>query len=250
MKGVVPKEMLASWPLEALKAQAVAARTYVLYQVGKRRDQSYHVDATVRSQVYGGAEAEREVSSRAVEETRGEVLTYEGKPIIAYFHAHSGGFTEDAGSVWGVSLPYLQAVRDPYSIEAGEQQWEHAIALSDLSALVQQGRGGIGTVQDVLSVERSASGRIESVRLVGVQGDNRLSGNSFRLKVGAGKMRSTLANFRLSGQNLRVSGQGFGHGVGMSQWGAYAMSKRGMSYREILSFYYPGAVLERFSSEP
>jgi stage II sporulation protein D len=243
LKGVVPKEMSASWPLEALKAQAVAARTYALYQMEKRRDYDYHVDSTILSQVYGGAGAEREASSRAVEETRGEVLTYRGRPIVAYFHAHSGGFTEDAGSVWGVSLPYLRAVRDPYSPEAQTQQWGYSLSLSDLSARLQRGGVAIGTVRDILLVGRSASGRIEAVRVIGPRGDSRLSGNSFRLKIGPGEMRSTLADLRLSGGTLQMSGQGFGHGVGMSQWGAYVMAKRGMSYREILSFYYPGTLL-------
>ena len=113
--GVVPKEMSPQWYLEALKAQAIAARTYALYQKEKSKDKNYDVNATTASQVYGGAGVEAPMSNQAVDETEGKVLLYDGELALTYFHANSGGMTEEARRVWSVDVPYLKAVRDDYS---------------------------------------------------------------------------------------------------------------------------------------
>lgn len=242
LRAVVSKEMIPSWPLDALKAQAVAARTYALYQMDKRREYPFDVDATVLSQVYGGLAAERPATDRAVAETRGQVLRKGGRYVLAYFHANSGGFTEDAGNVWGVSLPYLQAVKDPYSSRT-DSAWNYGLSLAELSAHLARGGVRLGRIDQVNLLDRSGSGRIATLRVEGTGGNARLSGNRFRMSVGAGRMRSTLAQVNVRGDRLEMSGRGSGHGVGMSQWGAKAMAERGMSYREILAFYYPGTLL-------
>ncbi len=242
LRGVVPKEMIPSWPIEALKAQAVAARTYVLYQMEKRRDRSFDVDATVLSQVYGGVRAERPSTDRAVAETRGQVLRSGNRLVLAYFHANSGGFTEDAGNVWRVSLPYLRSVEDPYSSRR-DSSWNYGLSLSELSRRLRRRGVRVGRIERVVPLGRYRSGRIKAFRVEGIRGSARVSGNRFRMGVGAGRMRSTLAELYKDGGRLVMRGRGFGHGVGMSQWGANVMAKRGMSYREILSFYYPGTRL-------
>ena len=243
LRAVVPKEMIASWPIEALKAQAVAARTYALYQRRKRTDYLYDVDATILSQVYGGKRTERPKTDRAVSETRGKVLLKGGRLVLAYFHANSGGFTEDSGNVWRVSFPYLQSKADPYS-RRKKSAWAYGLSLAELSRRLKRRGIRVGRVSRVIPLERTASGRIKAFRVVGSRGSRKLSGNTFRIGVGSTRMQSTLVRFRDGGRGgggrLKMEGRGLGHGVGMSQWGANEMARRGMGHQEILSFYYPG----------
>lgn len=244
LRAVVPKEMIASWPIEALKAQAVAARTYALYQHRKRTDYLYDVDATILSQVYGGKRTERPKTDRAVSETRGKVLLKGDRLVLAYFHANSGGFTEDSGNVWRVSFPYLQSKADPYS-RRKKSAWAYGLSLAELSRRLKRRGIRVGRVSRVIPLERTASGRIKAFRVVGSRGTRKLSGNTFRIGVGSTRMQSTLVQFREGGEGgrLKMEGRGLGHGVGMSQWGANEMARRGLSHQEILSFYYPGTRL-------
>ena len=245
LRGVVAKEMVSTWPLEALKAQAVAARTFALHRADKRADEPYDVEAGVRSQVYGGFGAETPDTDHAVAETRGEVLLYEGRFALANFHANSGGATAGAGDVWGVEVPYLKGRSDPYSLEAPNSDWTCSLGRSDLARLIGA-PGGAGPGSIGLAVEaRDPSGRAMSGLVSTKDRRKRIGSNQFRLDMGPGRVRSTNFSVHKRGGAYHIAGKGFGHGVGMSQWGARRMAAEGFGCREILGFYYAGTTVER-----
>jgi stage II sporulation protein D len=238
--GVVPKEMSPQWPSEALKSQAVAARTYALYQKEKNRDKDYDVYASTSSQVYGGFGVETGTTTRAVNDTRGKVLRHGGNLILAYFHANSGGVTEDAKNVWTADVPYLKSVRDDFSAQAPHTNWNKYVDLVSISQSLRAKDVDVGTIVEVIPTAISPSGRVRNIRIRHNRGETTLSGNHFRIKVDPKLIKSTLFTIRRSGNGISFYGKGYGHGVGMSQWGAYQMAKSGHSYTNILRYYYSG----------
>ncbi|MBI4776646.1 MAG: SpoIID/LytB domain-containing protein [Deltaproteobacteria bacterium] len=243
--GVLPKEIPAGWPEEALKAQAVAARSYALFMIRKRENQPYDVVATVMSQVYGGATAERLETNQAVDATRGQILVYGGNPIMAYFHSNSGGQTTSAGAVWSADVPYLNGVTDPFSRRAPNNSWKDRLTLDMVQKKLSKGGYDVGAISSLEVAAWDASGRAKEIRIHHSRGITVLSGNQFRLKVGAEKVRSTLFRLSRNASELVFEGKGFGHGVGMSQWGAYQMALEGHTYDSILRHYYGTADLSR-----
>jgi stage II sporulation protein D len=238
--GVVPKEMSPQWPDEALKAQAVAARTYGLYQKGKNRDKDYDVLATTSSQVYGGVAGETERSSRAVEQTRGMVLLYGGQLVLSYFHANSGGMTEDAERVWTAEVPYLKSVHDEYSVKAPHHSWSVLLKLDEITNTLNKKGISVESIRKLSPASVSPSGRVSKMRISHRRGDIILSGNDFRMKMGPVLIKSTLFTMSGEGGKIRFEGKGYGHGVGMSQWGAYVMAREGRTFEDILKHYYQG----------
>lgn len=236
--GVVPQEMSSGWPLEALKAQAVVARTFALYQREKNRDHPYDVSATTSSQVYGGLDAETPKAVKAVDETKGQVLFHEGRLILAYYHANSGGVTEDAKNVWTTDVPYLKSIRDDYSAQATSGHWSYSLSLDDLARALS-GKGlAVGSIRDLVPVAVSPSGRIVKLKVLHSRGETLLRCNDFRIKVDPRQLKSALFVMDKEGNRIRFEGKGYGHGVGLSQWGAYEMARQGFSYRDILTYYY------------
>jgi len=235
--GVLPREMSPGWPAQALKAQAVAARTYALYNMVKRAAYSYDVFATTASQMYGGRKAESEATTRAVQETSGQVLACGSRIALTLYHANSGGRTEAIDSVWGSSQPYLQSVADSFSAEQPGAAWRQSVAIGE----VQQRLSAFGlpaaTVQDIIPRDRAASGRITRLEIVQPEKSLYLTGNSFRLIVGPARIRSSHFSVAQSDGQFVFEGRGYGHGVGMSQWGARSMAKQGHSLQRILAFY-------------
>jgi stage II sporulation protein D len=238
--GVVPREMSPKWTEDAIKAQAVAARSYALYVKQKSTDKAYDLVATVASQVYGGFDAENPASNLAVDATRGEVMTYDGRLTIAYFHANSGGFTESAKNVWVADLPYLRGTRDPYSDNIPDGDWGLSLSYLTIQERLNQYGLNVGAISEIRPIDISASGRPLRVAVESVRGDTVLKSNDFRLKVGPETLRSTLFRLQDTAGGVLIIGRGFGHGVGMSQWGAYRMAEAGHDYREILQHYYQG----------
>ncbi|MGK5088531.1 SpoIID/LytB domain-containing protein [Bdellovibrionota bacterium FG-2] len=251
LKGVVPSEMPAGWPHQSLKAQAIAARTYAAFQVNDRRTNSpglfYDVIDTVEDQAYRGQGAEAMAASVAVDETRGQVLTYRDNPIIAYFSADSGGFTEIAMNVWGNDLPYTPTkpeVYDPHSIATA---WKRQISRASAQAsLLSDGLIPPGFVVKKIEIpndSRSVSGRALQVLLTANDGQTiSVFGELFRHAL---QLRSTL--FDLSGSGpFTFNGKGFGHGVGMNQTGAKVLVQQfNWTHEQILGFYYTGVKLEQ-----
>lgn len=240
LRGVVPKEMPASWSRTALEAQAICARTYALYQISKRRDYSFDLLSTVESQVYGGESARHPRADEAIAATRGKILLFDGEPALALFHSSSGGSTEDMENVWGSGLPYLKATPDPHS---PSMEWDFSISLKDAERALERHSIHVGKLKRIRFEDTTESGRYEHVRVEGSKDTTVVRSNRFRLCIGSGAMKSTRLRDRLSKGKLVLEGTGFGHGVGMSQWGAKVMALNGASAAEILAFYYPGTVI-------
>ncbi|KGG27832.1 MULTISPECIES: SpoIID/LytB domain-containing protein [unclassified Prochlorococcus] len=304
LASVVGSEMPQSWPLAALQAQAVAARTYALAQQGKAG--GFDLKATVASQVYRGVESETANTLKAVESTHSLVLVHGGKLIDAVFHSSSGGATEASGAVWTKQLPYLVSVPD-HDQHSPVHQWEVWFEPHQLRRAFRE----TGGVNSIAVLGTTGTGRIRQARVQGPRGDLLLSGKQLRQRLG---LKSTLVRFEMlasksakpgAGVGLKrfehsfgernsygagtvlmgswrdeatasvdanasfmgltpppplpplpvrstrrsrhqpllllAMGQGFGHGVGMSQWGAHGLAQRGADFRQILNHYYRGA---------
>lgn len=239
LRGVVPSEMSAVWPLEALKAQAVAARSYTLAALD--RDAPYDICASDRCQVYRGMAAEHPRSDAAIAATEGIVITWQGSPAVAYYHSDSGGIVASSAEVWGRALPYLLVLRD-VPASSPHRGWTVQIDPTRLaSALAAEGES-VGTPTRLTILDRSGSGRVSDARVDGSAGSVRLTGPTLARTLRAAGLRST--RFDTIGP-LQVRGDGWGHGVGMSQYGARAMAAQGFDYGRILAYYYPGVGLQR-----
>ncbi len=245
LEGVVPKEMPASWELEALKAQAVSARSYAYYILRKSEDKDYDVAATTASQVYGGADQGNAATRKAIAETGGHILMYDQQPVLTYFHSHSGGVLEDANLVWsGSSLPYYQVRNDDVSQQFRSMTWETHISDAAVASALQRNGFKIKQVLDLQAAETSDSGRLVSVRAVTDSGDITVRANSLRIWLGAADVKSVLTAIEKTSGGYHFKGRGYGHGVGMSQWGAQGMARQGSRYEQILAHYYPGTQLQ------
>jgi stage II sporulation protein D len=247
--GTLARETYPSWGAEVLRAQAVVARTYVLYERAHRHGQAYDVKATTESQVYGGMDAENETVVRATDDTRGEYLAFGGEPILAVYHSAAGGETQGAEEVWTRSLPYLR----PVSVEGEEASpdtyWRAVVSREALARVATALGYRVGAVRDVRVEERSGGARVRSVRIVGTGGETVVTAGALRGALGEDVLKSTLFEVHPGreerSQDFVFVGSGRGHGVGMSQWGARAMAERGAGYREILQHFYPGTTLRR-----
>ena len=241
--GVVPREMPPGWPEEALKAQAVVSRTFARYQMEANAGRDYDICSTTASQVYGGAAAATDRSRRAVDATRGRILTHGGRPALTYYHANSGGMTEDARHVWRVAIPYLQSIPDEPSARAPGAAWSAFLTFRQIRDALHRNGVRVGDIRAIEPVATSPSGRVTKVRIEHAWGTTVLSGNQFRTMTDPVAVKSTLFNMEASGGGIRFEGRGSGHGVGLSQWGARMMAEGGSPYREILLHYYRGLEL-------
>lgn len=247
VRGVLPSEMPASWPLEALKAQAIAARTFVLFRKRARAKVNalYDVESDVMDQVYKNPLGEEPLSSkkseaveRAIRETKGVVLLAGGDhPFATYFHADCGGHTEEPGHVWGqgenVGTTLDQAC--PMNPMAS---WTLNVKPEDVSAKFKP----TGRLQTMKILERTASGRIAKLELKWADGSvSQISGHEFRMTMGHERVRSAKFDIYKDETGFLLTGRGFGHGVGMCQWGARHLAKEGKGHREILAHYFPKA---------
>jgi stage II sporulation protein D len=243
--GVVRSEMDPRWPVEALRAQAVAARSLAAVGSGRFAAEGYDVRSTTDSQVYGGIAAEDPRTTAAVDATRGAVILYDGRPAFAAFHADSGGATESSEFVWGSVVPHLRGVADPYSSDAANHQWSVRLDFAAIETQLQRAGRPVAGLQRIEIGGTSPSGRVMTVRLLTSDGVVEMRGSDFRAAMGLSVVRSTLFTARSTpGEpSVEMSGRGSGHGVGMSQWGARGQALAGRGYAEILRFYYTGVSL-------
>ncbi len=297
--GVVPKEMAYTFPVEALKAQAVAARSFTLSSK-KHTSEGYDLCDTIHCQVYSGFDVEHQITNTAVDETRGIFALYEGQPIEALFHSCSSGYTEDSVNAWGGKLPYLKPVEDIFSTESPYSSWVFSIKLSDLSNKLISSSINIGELKGVEILETTSTGNVLKVKLIGINGEEIINGSKLRTILGSTNLKSTwftvnnenksISNnevYVMDGNNVKlinldeafildrsnnekatrgtvkrviskdkvedivelvpvstsdliIEGKGYGHGVGMSQYGAKKMAELGYTFEEILKFYYTG----------
>lgn len=240
--GVVKKELAVGWPREVIRAQAVAARSFALYQLLQNRKQPYDLSATWLSQVYGGRAAETPRIRQAVDDTKGEVLTFRGRVVPAYFHANSGGYIELPANVWGGSMDgFIRAKKDPWSRGQNHFHWSAKISRNQLNRkLRSSGHPVLSNGSNRIQViEHLSSGRAKTVQYASNEGTVKLSANDFRMAVGPGILKSAwFVEIRNRENQFEFEGRGWGHGVGMSQWGARSMAEKGHDYRQILNFYF------------
>ncbi len=247
-KGVVPAEMSPSWHPEALKAQAVVARTYALYQRTLNAARDYDLVATVQDQVYQGRQGVDQRVQQAVESTRGLAVAYQNAPIYAAFSSTAAGPTEDAVNVWSKDLPYLKGVDCPFDVNAPRYQWRAALKLSDLEATFRRQGVDVGAIASLTPFAYSRAGRVTKLRILHSRGELILRGEDFRRLIGYSVIPSTQFDVDAMGWEIVLSGRGAGHAVGLCQWGAKEMAEHGYSYATILAYYFPGTELKRTSS--
>lgn len=247
VKGVVPAEVNSAWHPEMLKAQAVAARTYALYQQMLSAAREYDVAATVQDQVYRGKNGIDAAVLRAVDETRGLVLTYQNAPIYAAFSSTAAGLTEDAVNVWSKEYPYLKGVECPFDLESPYYQWKASFRLDKLEQNLRQQGFAVGSILSMEPLSFSRGGRVAKLRVVHSDGELILRGEDLRKTVGYSIVPSTQFTIDSVGQEIVLSGYGAGHAVGMCQWGAKELAELGYPFSTILSYYYPGTELQDMS---
>ncbi len=240
LKSVVPSESYSSWPLETLKAQAVAARTYAYYQVLHRKDWDYDLVDDEGDQAYKGAKRERPGSTRAVEETTGRILSHEERPILAMYSANSGGHTADAKSIFSLSKPYLVAHPDPESLKGKMARWTRRFSAAEIESAMRNRGINISGLRSIEPEERGPSGRIVKVR-INFDGESRVFRTRTTLRR-ALKLPEILLEIEQKNGHYVFNGRGWGHGVGYSQWGSAILGEK-TSYGHILEFYYPNASL-------
>lgn len=245
--GVLPVEVSPEWPIEALKAQAVVSRTFVMNNIGKYEDAGYDLSSDVFSQVYRGVEVEDPSSNRAVKETSGQVLTYEGDLAKAYFYSSCGGYTADIKNVWGTTLPYMEGVTCGFCKDSPRYRWNKKVTPRSLKEKLNKEGYKIGEIKDIKFLSRTSSGRIDELLVIHSRGRTALTGHKFRMAVGPDIIKSTLMSIDREKPEFSFYGRGWGHGVGMCQWGAKGMAEKGYDYVDILQFYFPGVQLERWA---
>lgn len=261
VKGVIPYEIgrLGESFIDALKAQAVAARTYAYHHYNSRRSQGFDVYPNVRDQVYNGIAGESTWSNAAVDSTAGVVLTYEGRFIEAYYHSTCGGHTDNVDT-WGLRpAPYLKAVPDlqpnrrPWCSGSNYSHWTWKISDKEMAKIIRKNfskkspKSKFKTIKSISVRGRLTGGRVCAVTVKTDKGSLTIRGDKTRwmFRRGSRILPSSRFSISKSGNSWVIHGTGFGHGIGMCQMGARARAQAGQDYKEILEHYYPAITLMR-----
>jgi stage II sporulation protein D len=245
--SVVPREMTPSWPAAALQVQAICARTFVLQRSDPRR--AYDVVPSELDQVYSGIASEMPAGRAAVDATSGLVLRYGDGFAMVMYSSCCGGHTEASSDAWGgVPAPYLGGVVCTTCTDSPYYRWQRALTLDRIGNAFAAEIAPIGPLQALAAGDRDASGRVRTFELRGQRGSISVKGTAFRIRVGPRTLPSLLISkidaATEAPENLTIEGGGLGHGVGLCQWGARGLALAGASYSEILTFYFPGIVID------
>ncbi|AKG24428.1 sporulation protein [Calothrix sp. 336/3] len=236
--SVLGGEMNSRWPQEALKAQAIAARTYAIYKREEQRNNPvFDVgDSPDRWQIYKGVASESPTTYAAVDATASQVLTYQNRVILSVFHACSGGHTENVEDVWGNALPYLRAVPD-FDQNVPECSWQRMFSAAEIGSRFPE----VGNVKQMVIENLSPFKSVKTLRIIGDKGEKVLKGEQVRTALKLRSTRFTISN--AADGRFILQGRGFGHGLGMSQWGAYNLALQKANHLQILGHYYKGVAL-------
>jgi stage II sporulation protein D len=246
LAGLINWEISSQWPFEAVKAQAVAARTYARFQKSIRAGELFDVEATTSDQVYGGMEREDFLSRKAVRETEGEMILFRGEPIFAVYHSCCGGKTESPEYLWAGNFPYLKTMECPHCLGSPFFVWNYQIdGLRLRSTLNSLNSLGLRVVELRLG-QRNESQRILQVFIQGEKGRVDLSGPDFRRLLGRDLLRSTNFTVKEKDGVFLFAGLGWGHGAGLCQWGMKGLAENGENYRSILRYYYKDVTFGKF----
>jgi len=241
IEGVVAAEIGREWEAEALKAQAVISRTYAAFYRNNNASGSFHITSSSLHQLYKGKNEDPLIMD-AVKATAGEILTYQNLPIRSFFHSTCGGKTEYPEEVWKESFPYLTSV-ECYDGNTPYDNWQRSFSLKDISSVL-----GTGTIKDISISSYTATGRVKTLLITWQDtpgaATSVIKATELRRLLGYKELPSTQFSMARTGNSIVFTGRGFGHGVGLSQWGALEMARQGKNYREILSHYYPGTILK------
>jgi len=241
VKGVIPYEMSSYWPFEALRAQAVCARTYGIYNVDSYKDYGFDLTDDTRSQVYRGTVDADETTDEAVDSTAGQIVRYKGEACELYYFSSDGGATEDSINVFSVNKPYLAGKTDPFedAVDFTLRSWTISKTGEDISKILNRAGHSIGVITDIRpSISRS--GNVVALHFYDAE-ENCVIIEGRRCYTILGLHN---CNFRIekNADTFNFIGSGWGHNCGMSQWGAYAMADvYGYNYDDIIRFYFTGA---------
>lgn len=245
LAGVVPGEMPSSWPMAALQAQAICARTYVLQRSNPLR--SYDVVPSELDQVYRGIEGEAAGSNAAIAASAGRVLTFGGRYARLAYSSCCGGHTESAADLWGgAPVPYLGGVACDWCAASPNFRWIADLALANLQNEFASELDGCAPLTGLRIDARDLSGRARSIALLCGNANVSIPAGAFRTRVGSRVLRSLLLSNiepNQGGDAVSIDGAGLGHGVGLCQWGARGLALQGRDAHAILAFYFPGTGL-------
>jgi len=238
VEGVVATECGKDWPIEALKAQVVISRTYAIYQKSLNAEKDYHITSTVLHQAYNGENTNKTIT-QAVRETAGEILTYEGNPIEAFYHSTCVGNTELPEDVWGKTCPYLKSVpcmgeNSPY------EHWIRRFSLAYLEKVL-----GLKGIKAVSITSFTSTGRVKTLKFIAEDRELDIKAVDLRKLLGYKELPSTQFSIAMTDGEVICEGSGYGHGVGASQWGMLELARKGKDYREVLKHYYPETILQK-----
>ncbi len=239
VKNVVATEVSSSWDMEALKVQAVIARTYALYQKAFSGDAYYDITSSVLHQAYKGSAFDARIAY-AVMNTEGEVLYYNGKLIEALYHSTSGGQTEEASEVFGKSYPYMRPVESNCEISP-YWMWERKIPVEEIEKALS-----LAGITEIRITSYTVTKRVKTVDVLHNGGVTKVKATELRKLLGWSRLPSTNFSVSFDNGNFVFEGKGYGHGVGLCQWSALQMARDGKNYKEILSFFYPGTVIKTY----
>jgi stage II sporulation protein D len=246
IKGVLPEEVPTDWSIEALKSQAVISRTYAITNLNKHSAQGFDMCSTVHCQVYSGSGVETPFCNKAVLETQCEILSYNGKFAQTVFHANCGGHTENPKYVWNWkdTPPYLKGVKCDYCAATPHTKWEKTL---DESFIRKQLSGNdIGKIKSIKIKGKTSTGAAKKLKITHSKGEVTLNAYQFRLAVDAWRIKSHTFDFiKTDGDKFYFKGRGWGHKVGLCQWGAKGMAEKGKTYKDILAHFYPGTTIEK-----
>lgn len=240
IRGILYHEISHYWPMEAIKTQAIVSRTFALFLMEQNKARDFDATNDIYSQVYGGKTSERYRTNNAVDETRGQVLIYKDTILPAFFHATCAGHTEDAAVLWGIEVSPLKGVTCNYCSGSPHYKWHFVLSLEEFSDKLKAAGYKIGVISNVSVAARNQSGRVVDLTITTDTGEIKVPAKDFRIAVSPNLIRSTNFIVSVAGRDAVFEGVGWGHGVGLCQWGAYFMAKQGKTTQEILSFYYPG----------
>ncbi len=243
LKGVLFHEVSPDWPIEALKAQAVVARTFALYHSIINKKSDYDVKNDTSSQMYGGLFSERSKTNIAVDSTKKKILAFRKKIFLTYYHATCGGSLEDASVLWKIDIPCLKEKECGFCKGSPHFKWRRSIRLKEIKKKFR-----ISDITDIEISSYTPSNRVNMLLMKSEAKELPISAKEFRHMLGSTVLRSTNFTVEINRGYAKFKGQGWGHGVGMCQWGAHFMSKKGNSFEDILTFYYPNAQIENIDS--
>ena len=250
LRGVLPAEVYVDWPPAALEAQAVVSRSYALSRVWAEPFAPWHVRADTSSQVYGGLDREDERTSSAVAGTRDLVVLYEDSLVTAFFSSCCGGHTSAVGDAWPGSPrePWLEGVECPWCADSPHAAWELRLEFAELSRLLVDNGYCTEPLTGLRPLTNQRTGRVTALVFTTGPGESfSVPGNELRRLLGYSRLKSTRFTLADVDENgLTLCGSGYGHGVGLCQWGARGMAVAGHVTEEIIEFYFPGCRIADF----